>query len=405
MTPQAQAKPTGLLDRFLNGIETAGNRLPDPAVLFLGLMVLVWLISWPLSAVEFNATHPGTGEPIQVANQVNGSAFATLLSTMVGTFVNFPPLGVVLVALLGIGVAEHTGLIGTLLKSILSITPRALLTPMVILVGVASHYAVDAGYVLVVPLGGVIFYAAGRHPLAGIMAAFAGVSGGFSANFVAPSALDPLLQGFTLAAAQVADPDVQVSVVNNNFFTGASTIMITLVGWFLTDKIVEPRCKKLEVDGDPAEMPKLDPAKPEELKGMWAALVAMAVGVLVLVLWMLPEDSALRLNGELTNFRAPIMRSIVPLIFLGFLIPAVIYGYFAGTVKSHRGVVKGMTKSMSTMGYYMVLAFFCSLFIWMFSQSNIGILLAVKGADLLKSASCSRSREPICSRRSPYRGR
>ncbi|ANM31448.1 aminobenzoyl-glutamate transporter [Acidobacteria bacterium Mor1] len=384
MTTNAEA-PKGLLDKFLNAIEVAGNKLPDPAVLFLMLMGIVWLLSWPLSMVDFNAIHPGTGEPIAVANQVNGAALATLMSTMVTTFVTFAPLGVVLVALLGIGVAEHTGFIGTLLKSILSITPQALLTPMIILVGVASHYAVDAGYVLVIPLGGVIFYAAGRHPLAGIMAAFAGVSGGFSANFLIPSALDPLLQGFTQAAAQVADPNVQVSVVNNNIFTAASTVVITLLGWFITDRIVEPRCKKLAIDGDPDEMPKMEKATSKEISGMWAGLAAMAVGVIALVAWLVPEDSALRLNGEITNFGAPIMRSIVPLIFLLFLIPGIVYGYIAGTVKSHRDIVQGMSKSMSTMGYYLVLAFFCSLFIWMFGQSNIGILLAVKGADVLKA--------------------
>ncbi|MCG8649376.1 MAG: AbgT family transporter, partial [Pirellulales bacterium] len=217
-------RPSGMIDRFLNLIEVAGNKLPDPAVLFLLLMVLVWLLSWPLSLIEFNAVHPMTDKPIVVANQVNGSGIANLLTSMVSTFVGFAPLGVVLVALLGIGVAEHTGLISVVIKTFLSVVPKFLLTPALILVGIGSHYAVDAGYVLVIPIGGVIFYAAGRHPLAGIAAAFAGVSGGFSANFWIPSGLDPLLQGFTLEAAQVYDPDAQVSIVNNNVFTAASTL-------------------------------------------------------------------------------------------------------------------------------------------------------------------------------------
>jgi len=259
------------------------------------------------------------------------------------------------------------------------------LTPVLILVGIGSHYAVDAGYVLVIPLGGVIFYAAGRHPLAGIAAAFAGVSGGFSANFLIPGPLDPLLQGFTLSAAQLLDANAQVSIVNNNIFTGVSTILIVILGWLLTDKIIEPHLRHTEIDGDPEGMPKIEEVTPAERKGMWMALLSIVIGVVLLIAWAWPQDSALRFNGELMLFQSPLMRSIVPLIFLFFLIPAIVHGYVAGTVKSHRDIIKGMTKSMETMGYYLVLAFFCSLFIWMFGQSNIGILLAIKGAAALKA--------------------
>jgi aminobenzoyl-glutamate transport protein len=382
---KSEQKRTGALDRFLNAIEVAGNRLPDPAVLFLGLMVLVWLLSWPLSKIDFDAIHPGTGDPVMVANQVSGAGIATLLSTMVNTFVTFAPLGVVLVALLGIGVAEHTGLIRAVIKTVLGTTPRALLTPVLILVGIGSHYAVDAGYVLVIPLGGIIFYAAGRHPLAGIAAAFAGVSGGFAANFWVPSGLDPLLQGFTLSAAQLLDPEVQVSIVNNNVFTAASTVLIVLVGWFLTDRVIEPRVARMEIDGDPEKMPKLEEVTAAERRGMIAALASLLVCVVALVAWAWPADSALRFDGQLTLFQAPLMRSIVPLIFLFSVIPAIVHGYVSGSVKSHRDIIEGMKNSMETMGYYLVLAFFCSLFIWMFGQSNVGLLLAIKGANLLEA--------------------
>ena len=376
---------SGLLDKFLNLIEYVGNKLPDPAVLFLLLMIAVWLLSWPLSKMDFDAKHPATGASIEVANQVTGEGIANLLSTMVNTFVTFPPLGVVLVALLGIGVAEHTGLISAMIKTVLNVTPKFLLTPALILVGIASHYAVDAGYVLVVPMGGVIFYAAGRHPLAGIAAAFAGVSGGFSANFWVPSGLDPLLQGFTLSAAQVYDAEAQVSILNNNVFTAASTALIVIVGWFITDRIVEPRVQSQEIDGDPEQMPKLEKVTGREIAGMIAALITVALGIAAMVWWAAPADSALRFEGKLTeDFRAPLMKSIVPLIFLFAIIPAIVHGYVSGSVKSHKDIIKGMSKSMETMGYYIVLAFFCALFIWMFSQTKIGILLAVKGAGFLK---------------------
>ena len=195
----------GWLERTLDGIERVGNRLPDPAVLFLILMVLTWVLSALLAPVQFSEVNPSSGEPIRVANQLSGEALTQFMTDMVKTFTGFHPLGVVLVALLGVGVAESSGFINAVLKWMLGFTPRSLLTPMLILVAIVSHTAADAGYVLVIPLGGVIFYAAGRHPLAGISAAFAGVSGGFSANFI-PSSIDPLLQGLTQAGGQIIDP-------------------------------------------------------------------------------------------------------------------------------------------------------------------------------------------------------
>ena len=225
----------GLLDRILNGVEVAGNKLPDPAALFLILLVVVWVLSWLMSGISFAEIDPRTGEAIVVHNQLTGQSLVGFMTRMVTTFVNFAPLGVVLVALLGVGVAEHTGLINAALRWILGVTSKFLLTPMLVTVGLLSHTAVDAGYVLVIPLGAVMFYAAGRHPLAGIAAAFAGVSGGFSANFV-PSAIDPLLQGFTQAAANIIDPSVEVNPLANFFFTASSSILIIGLVWWLTDK-------------------------------------------------------------------------------------------------------------------------------------------------------------------------
>ncbi|MBP6695829.1 MAG: AbgT family transporter, partial [Saprospiraceae bacterium] len=191
-----KAAPKGFINKALNLIERAGNKLPDPAILFLVLMIFVWCLSWLMSGITFIEIDPRSGSPIVVNNMLTGKAFAEFFSGMVTTFTGFAPLGIVLVAMLGVGVAEHAGFINAGLKTLLSFTPKKLLTPMMILVAILSHTATDAGYVLVIPIAGVIFYSAGRHPLAGIAAAFAGVSGGFSANFV-PSGIDPLLQGFT----------------------------------------------------------------------------------------------------------------------------------------------------------------------------------------------------------------
>ncbi|CAN5741938.1 AbgT family transporter [soil metagenome] len=378
-------RPPRFVDRALNAIERVGNKLPDPAMLFFLLLLVVWVVSYLLAPMQFAEIDPRNGEPIQIRNQLAGASIAAFLSNMVTTFTGFHPLGVVLVALLGVGVAEHTGFINASLKGLLSFTSAKLLTPMLILVAIVSHTAADAGYVLVIPLGGVIFYAAGRHPLAGIAAAFAGVSGGFSANFV-PSSLDPLLSGLTQAAAQIIAPERLVNPLCNWFFTAASTLLIVGLGWFLTDKVIEPRLRDTVVDGDASEMPKMEELGPKEKRGLFAGLAALAVGLAILFFVSAPPASVFRSpDGSLTASTAPLMQSIVPLIFLLFLIPGVVYGYVAGTVKTHRDIVKGMSNAMSTMGYYIVMAFFAALFISAFGQSNLGALLALKGAGVLQA--------------------
>ncbi len=381
----APAQPATRLDRALATIERIGNKLPDPALLFVILLVIVWITSALLSSVSFSEIDPRNGNPISIINQLTGPALATFFSNMVTTFTGFHPLGVVLVALLGVGVAEYSGFINAGLKAILSVTTPRLLTPLVIFVATLSHTAADAGYVLVIPLGAVMFAAAGRHPVAGIAAAFAGVSGGFSANIL-PSAIDPLLQGLSQSAAQMIDPSRQVNPLNNWYFLIASTVLIVLAGWFVTDKIVEPRLKKVAVDGDGDAMPKLEPLTDTERRGLRASTTAMVAGLILLTWLSWPEDSSLRSpTGALTAADAPLMRSIVPLIFLLFLIPGVVHGYVAGTITSHRDVIKAMSQAMSTMGYYIVLAFFASLFIAAFGQSNLGALFAIKGANALQA--------------------
>jgi len=232
----------------------------------------------------------------------------------------------------------------------------------------------------------VLFYAAGRHPLAGIAAAFAGVSGGFSANFV-PGSLDPMLSGISQAGAQLLDPTVTVGPLNNFFFTASSALLIIGLGWWLTDKVVEPRLRATALDGDLSDLPPMQALNPAERRAMRGALLAMALGVAALALTALPQGSAWRAaSGALTDSAAPLMKSIVPLIFLLFLFPGVVYGVLVGSVKSSRDVIAGMSKSMSGMGYYLVIMFCIAQFIAAFSASNLGVLLALKGAAAIQAA-------------------
>jgi len=384
----------GFLAKTLDLIERVGNKLPDPALLFVIGIVVIWIFSFLLSGVDFSAVHPSTKQGISVLNLLSGTELVATMTTMVKTFTDFAPLGVVLVAMLGVGVAEHSGYINVGLKWALSFTPKKLLTPMVIVVGILSHSAVDAGYVLVIPIGGVIFYAAGRHPLAGIAAAFAGVSGGFSANFV-PSALDPLLQGFTQQASQLLDPNYNVNPLCNYFFTSASSLLVMTVGWLLTDRFIEPRLNAgTKVDADIEDAPEMTDITPQESSSFWTANVVVFIGIVILAVSLIlavgnPASPWTDANGKLNDFHSPIMGSIVPLIFIFFLVPGVIFGYKSGVFKNSKDIIDAMSKTMNTMAYYLVMAFFCALFINAFGRSNLGILLAVSGADFLRDLGLS----------------
>jgi aminobenzoyl-glutamate transport protein len=374
------------LIRQLDRLEWFGNKLPDPAALFLIGLLVTWVVSWLAAGTEFSV--PGKSTTMKIENLLTPQALAAFLAGMVKQFTDFHPLGVVLVALLGVGIAEHSGFINSCLKSLLIITPQKWLTPMLIMVAIISHTAADAGYVLVIPIGGVMFYAAGRHPLAGIAAAFAGVSGGFSANFVV-SGLDPLLAGLTQEGAALLDKDIAVNPLCNYYFTASSSLLIIFAGWFVTDRIVEPKLKGTLVNGDESDMPRMTQLSRQDVVAMMCGIAGMLVCLAGLMWWAYPQDSALRAaDGSLTSARpmAPLMAAIVPLIFILFAVPGIIHGYVSGNFKSHRDVVRGMSKSMETMGYYLVLVFFAAIFIAAFANSNIGVWLAVNGANALKNS-------------------
>ncbi len=397
--PDTEASPPpvsrSLMQRFLDRLEQAGNKLPDPVMIFVIALAVTFLASLLLAPVQFTEPDPrldvrdATGQlisasPLKVKNLLSGENFIAFISKMVKTFTDFPPLGVVLVAMLGVAVAEHAGFIHAGIKYLLKLTPRRLLTPALVLVAIISHSAGDTGYVLVIPLGGLVFAAAGRHPVAGIAAAFAGVSGGFSASFL-PSSLDPLLQGFTQSAAHLIDPERSVNPLCNWYFMSASSVLIIAAAWWLTDRVIEPRLRQLPVDGA-APDEDLHALSDAERRGFWAGLGAFGLFTALLVLAALPADSPFRAkDGTLTSHGAPLMESIVPLIAVFFLVPGLVHGYVAGTFKSHRDVVQGMSKALGGMGYYLVMAFFAAQFTYVFRESNLGALIAIKGANGLQA--------------------
>ncbi|PWI33427.1 aminobenzoyl-glutamate transporter [Vibrio albus] len=375
---------TNRIDRYLAFIERAGNKIPDPAILFFWALIITWCLSAILSNISFDLINPRTGEAVIVTNLLTGKALAYFLANMVTTFTGFAPLGLVLVSMLGVGVAEASGFITTALKKILSIMPSRLLTPMLLLVAILSSIAGDAGYLLIIPLGGVLFHAAGRHPLAGIAAAFAGVSGGFSANFF-PSSIDPLLAGFTQTAARLLAPDYIVNPLANIIFTSVSPLLLVAIGWYVTEKIIEPRLSQTPI-GHQDEKPDLGTISELESKAFRYACWALMAGIALLIAAVIPDSSALRsAAGEITGSSAPLMRSIVPLTFILFIIPGYVYGKITGKFKSSNDIVGAMSDTMATMSLYIVMSFFCSLFLAAFIHSNIGTMLALYGAEFLKA--------------------
>jgi aminobenzoyl-glutamate transport protein len=384
--------------RVLDWIERVGNRLPDPVTLFIIGATLVLLGSELAGRTGWTVQNPETGE-IEVARSLMSSdGLRWVWLHLVSNFTGFAPLGVVLVAMIGIGVAEHAGLVGALLKSVMAVTPQRLLTPALVFVGVMSSMAADAGYIVLPPIAAAMFLQARRAPVVGLCAVFAGVASGFSANLLITS-LDPLLQSFTQEAAQILDPDYQVDVRCNYYFMIASTIMITLVGWAVTHFWVEPRFTRRQIDeqmqhvvaaGD-AEMP-VDGVSQSlltgaEKRGLLAAAVSLLVAAGLVLAMILPQNGPLHDAYEKRPgwFVDAWVEAIVPILFFLFLVPGVTYGIAAGSIRSDRDAAKMMAKTMSSMGPYIVMAFFAAQFVSWFNESNLGKLIALQGVAWLRS--------------------
>ena len=367
-------------DRFLSTVERIGNALPHPATLFAMLALLVVVMSGIVSMFDVSVTHPGTGESVEAVNLLSREGLARILTNMVTNFTAFAPLGTVLVALLGIGVAEGTGLIGAALRLLVLSSPRRLLTAVIVFSGVMSNAASEVGYVLLVPLAAVIFLAVGRHPLAGLAAAFAGVSGGYSANLLIGT-IDPLLAGLSQEAAQILQPGYEVNPACNYYFMFVSTFLITGLGTWVTEKIVIPRLGEYTGDEKPE---KIDKLSKEEKRGLKYALIC--AGVLTgIILWgLLPADGFLRDPETGSVLKSPFMKGIVAIIFFASAICGIAYGIGAKTIRNDSDVMKGMSKSMETLGSYIVLVFFAAQFVAYFNWTNLGLITVINGASFLE---------------------
>jgi aminobenzoyl-glutamate transport protein len=369
-------------ERFLGVIERVGNALPHPSTLFLLAAVLVLILSAVVAAFDVVVVHPGTGESVEVVSLLTIEGLHRILRSLVPNFTGFAPLGTVLVAMLGIAVAEGSGLIGAVLKLLVLSAPKRLLTFTIVFAGVLSNTGGEVGYVLLLPLAAMIFLAVGRHPLAGLAAAFAGVSGGYSANLLLGT-IDPLLAGLSQEAARLIDPAYTVSPACNYYFMFASTFFIAAAGTFVTEKIVIPRFGEYTGTETAAA---IDTIHPEEKRGLWWAALAAALFTGFLLWGTVPADGFLRdpETGDLLH--SPFMSGIVAFIFFAGALVGLAYGLAAGTIKNDSDVMKAMGKSMETLGGYLVLVFFAAQFVAFFNWTNLGLVVAVKGAAILQAS-------------------
>ena len=374
---------TGILQKMLNWTERAGNALPHPGTLFALFALATLVLSAIGASLGWEVIHPGTKELIQPVNLLSHDGIHRILLEMVDNFTGFAPLGIVMVAMLGIGIAEQSGLISAIIRLLVLNSHKHLLTFIIVFSGILSNVASDVGYVLLIPLAGVIFVAVGRHPIAGMAAAFAGVSGGFSANLVLGT-VDPLLAGLSTEAAEILDPTYEVNPTANYYFMVASTFVIAFAGTFVTEKIVEPRLGKYtgKVDANESSVERLSK---KEKKGLIAALLTLIVITIITLIGIIPEDGFFRGSdgGILTS---PLIKGVVAMLFLTAGATGLTYGITTGSFKNDTDVMNGMASSMRTLATYFVLVFFAAQFVAYFKWSNLGIILAVEGADMLMSS-------------------
>ena len=370
------------LMRALGFIERVGNALPHPGTLFALMALLVVLLSGVFAQLDLSVVHPGTGEVVRPVNLLSVEGLHRILTSLITNFTGFAPLGTVLVAMLGIGIAEASGVIGTSLRLLVLSAPQRMLTFVIVLAGVLSNTASEIGYVLLVPLAAAIFLAAGRHPLVGLAAAFAGVSGGYSANLLLGT-VDPLLAGLSEEAARIVDPTYEVNATANYYFMFASTFVIAAAGTWTTERLVAPRFGEYTGSERPEELTGLTPA---EKRGLWYAAAASVLFSALLLWGTVPADGFLRDPETGSLLRSPFMSGIVALIFLFFAAVGLAYGVGARTFRSDADVMRGMGKSMETLGLYLVLVFFAAQFVAFFTWTNLGLIVAVKGAGLLQAA-------------------
>lgn len=381
MTKEKTVESTKLWYRILRHVEAVGNALPHPALLFLYLTGFVFLLSGFVSAIGLESIHPVSKEALKPVNLLSGHGLRYLLTDMVKNFTSFAPLGTVLIAMLGFSLAEKSGLLSALLRVLVLKSSRKMLVPIVLMAGVLSHTGGDIGYILLIPLAAMTFHSAGLNPLAGLAICFAGVSGGFAANLLLSTA-DPLLSGISQEAARILDKAYVVTPLSNWFFMASSSFLIVGVGTLIAYKVTIPFLGEYH---GPVKKAPLENLSTAEQRGLKAAGLVALVFFAFLLGGLIPDSGFLRDPKTPDLFHSSALKGVVALIFILGSTTGLAFGFKSGTFTKIEDIVKSMQEAMVSMAPYLVLVFFASQFISLFNYSNIGIILAVKGSEVLKS--------------------
>lgn len=375
----SRATDPGMFSAFLKFVERGGNALPHPAALFALFAFLVLILSAVGYWLGWSATHPATGQIVDIVNLLSRDNVHRIFTDVVKNYTSFAPLGIVMVSLLGIGIAESSGLISAAVRLLVQKAPGWSITYVIVLAGVLSNTASDLGYVLIIPMAGVIFHALGRHPVAGMAAAFAGVSGGFSANLFIGT-IDPLLAGLSTESAHILDENYVVLPTANYYFMAVSTIMIAFLVTWVTHRFVEPRLGLYQ--GDATSEP-LHPLTSLEKKGLWASLFLFLAWLGFIALTILPEEGYFRGPGN-SMLHSPLLEGFITLLLLMAGSLGYVYGKITGKFKHHADLIKGMTDHMKTLASFLVLVFFAAQFVAFFRWSHLGLVFAINGAGILQ---------------------
>lgn len=375
--------------RMLNFIEEKGNKLPHPVTIFIIFTLIIIALSHVLYVTKVGVNFEGVNNETGKIEMLNVKAVSLLVpegiaymfSNVVGNFTSFVALGPVLVAMLGVGVAEKSGYISALMTNTVTKAPKKFVTPIVVLMGVLSNVAASVGYVVLVPLGAIIFLGFKRHPLAGLSAAFAGVAGGYSANLFLGTN-DPLLSGITTEAANILNASYIVNPTDNWFFMFVSTFLVVIIGTLVTDKLIEPKLGEYIPPRGVIEQQNTISSR--EKKGLLWANLSILFTIIAVGLLVLPENGVLRGEGG-SIIQSPFMSSIIFIMMLIFLVPGVVYGLATKTIKNDKDIANLMTSSIETMSGFVVLIFFAAQFVALFNYTNLGTIIAVKGADFLQT--------------------
>jgi aminobenzoyl-glutamate transport protein len=390
MTAPAPARRT-FTQRLLDAVERAGNKVPHPAVLFTGLIAVVVLLSALLASlgvsVEYQRinlqTHEAETASTAVRSLLAADGIRFMFTSVVANFINFGPVGIIIVAMIGVGLSERSGLIGAIIHKIVTVAPRKAITAIIVTLGVLSSIASDAGYLVLIPLGAAAFHSLGRHPLVGLAAAFSGVAAAFGANFLVKP-IDGILAEMTNDAVRVVDPGRTIGITANFYFGIASSLLLIVVCTLVTDWIVEPQQGAYNGEAPAAGS---DELSADESRGLTWAAGAWVVLLAGLAALTLPPGAPLRnpATGELIG-ESPFMSSLVTLIMIVFFAGGVAYGFGARTLSSANDVIDAVTKTLADLAALLLLFFVISQFVAYFNYTGIGTVLAVKMANILKQA-------------------